>query len=90
MKKNYLNYARYVNFAFSFGTTSVVSMLLGFFGGQWLDKKFGTTPIFILVGVFLGIGLTFKSLVTELKILNKIEENLEKEKENAGKNKKKG
>ncbi len=72
--KDYFNYARYTNFAFSFGATSIVSMLLGFFGGQWIDNKLGTFPIFLIVGIFLGIALTFKSLMTELKMLNKQEE----------------
>jgi F0F1-type ATP synthase assembly protein I len=89
VKKDYFNYARYANFALSFGVTSIAAMLLCFFGGQWLDKKLGTSPAFLLIGIFLGIAVTFKSLMTELKILNKSEELYEEEEKekNGGKSK---
>jgi F0F1-type ATP synthase assembly protein I len=32
------------------------SLLIPLLGGIWLDKKLGTTPLFILIGMFLGIG----------------------------------
>ena len=32
-----------------------LSMLLGTFGGLWLDSKLNTQPIFVLVGLFLGL-----------------------------------
>jgi F0F1-type ATP synthase assembly protein I len=34
--------------------------LVGFgFLGQWLDQRFGTSPVFLLTGIFLGGGGTF-------------------------------
>lgn len=85
MKKDYLNYARYANFAMSFGITSVAAMLLGFLGGQWLDQKLGTSPLFLLAGIFLGVGLSFKHLMTELKILHRAEELARESERNGGK-----
>jgi F0F1-type ATP synthase assembly protein I len=32
-----------------------VSLLLGVLGGLWLDSRFGTEPLFVMVGLFLGI-----------------------------------
>ena len=31
--------------------------------GWWLDRKLGTTPWLLIVGVFLGAGLAFVSLL---------------------------
>jgi ATP synthase protein I len=36
-----------------------VSILLGVLGGLWLDKKFGTGPILVIVGLFLGLAVAF-------------------------------
>jgi F0F1-type ATP synthase assembly protein I len=33
-------------------------MGLTVFGGLWLDKRFGTAPLFILLGVLLGFAVT--------------------------------
>ncbi|MEA1980233.1 MAG: AtpZ/AtpI family protein [candidate division Zixibacteria bacterium] len=37
-------------------TILLVAPLIGFFIGQWLDKKFDTEPILMTIGVFLGFG----------------------------------
>ena len=29
---------------------------VGFFVGQWLDKKFETDPLFLIIGIILGFG----------------------------------
>lgn len=31
------------------------SILLGVFGGLWLDNKFDTKPLFVVAGLILGI-----------------------------------
>ena len=62
------------NFAFSFGITSVISILLGFWAGTWLDKKLETSPWLMLAGIFAGIFLTFQALFSEMKVYNKLEE----------------
>ena len=35
------------------------SILLGVVGGLWLDSKFDTSPILVIVGLILGIGIAF-------------------------------
>ena len=32
-------------------------ILIGILAGLWLDNKVGTTPLFILLGALLGLGL---------------------------------
>ena len=33
------------------------SLLLGTLAGLWLDSKFGTRPIIMLLGLFLGLAI---------------------------------
>ena len=37
-----------------------------FFAGLFLDRKLGTTPLFILIGTVAGAGLAFLSVYREL------------------------
>lgn len=32
-----------------------ISILLGILGGLWLDGKYGTKPLWVIVGLLLGI-----------------------------------
>ena len=32
-----------------------ISILLGVLGGLWLDNRFGTKPLFVLVGLVFGL-----------------------------------
>ena len=43
--------ARYTNL----GWTLVAAVVLGVFGGRWLDGRLDTEPWFLLLGAFLGI-----------------------------------
>jgi len=36
-----------------------VTILLGVWGGLWLDEKFGTAPILVIVGLILGLVVAF-------------------------------
>jgi F0F1-type ATP synthase assembly protein I len=38
------------------GLVLLVTTLVGTLGGYWIDKQIGTIPVFVLVG--LGIGLS--------------------------------
>jgi len=44
------------------GLQFVVSILLCLYLGQWLDRKLGTAPWLLLLGVFVGAGLGFYSM----------------------------
>ena len=39
------------------GTTLAVDVGLGVGVGYWLDRRFGTSPLFLLLGGVLGMGL---------------------------------
>jgi F0F1-type ATP synthase assembly protein I len=40
-----------------FGIQLVISILLFLYVGQWLDKKLGTDPLLLVVGVFVGAAV---------------------------------
>jgi ATP synthase protein I len=41
--------------ASQFGISLVVSVVLGYFAGQWLDERVHTGIVFTLIGVLLGL-----------------------------------
>jgi len=45
------------------GTELVVSVLAGFFLGQWLDKKLNASPWLMLAGTFTGITIGLYHLI---------------------------
>ncbi len=45
----------------SIGLHLVVSLLIGYFGGRWIDRQLGTTA-FALLGLGLGLAAGFKGL----------------------------
>ena len=49
--------------ALGIGTELVTCVLLGFFAGQWLDKKLDTGPWLMLLATMSGIGLGLYQLI---------------------------
>lgn len=48
------------------GIQFAASILLFLYLGQWLDRRFGTDPLFLYVGVFTGAGAAFYSMYRNL------------------------
>jgi ATP synthase protein I len=48
------------------GLQFAASIVLCLFAGQWLDRKLGTAPWLLIVGVFFGAGAGFHSLYRKL------------------------
>ena len=48
------------------GLQFAVSILVFVFAGQWLDRKLGTSPWLLMLGVFLGAGASFYSMYRKL------------------------
>jgi F0F1-type ATP synthase assembly protein I len=48
------------------GMSFAASTLLFLLGGHWLDGKVGTSPVFALLGMFLGAGAGFWSLYSHV------------------------
>jgi F0F1-type ATP synthase assembly protein I len=52
-------------------------IVLGVFGGLWLDKKFNTRPVLVLVGLLLGLVVAFYGMYRMLLPLIKNKHNEE-------------
>lgn len=48
--------------ASAIGLQFVISITVGLLGGQWLDKKLGTAPWLMLLGLVLGATAAFRDL----------------------------
>lgn len=46
----------------SVGTQLAVSIFIGFGMGYWLDKRFGTRPVLMLVFILLGVAAGFLNI----------------------------
>lgn len=53
---------RYAGLGLQFAASIVLFLYLG----QWLDRKLGTEPLFLYVGVFTGAGAAFYSMYRNL------------------------
>lgn len=51
-----------------YGLTWALSVLLFLLGGWWVDGKLGTTPLFMIVGAFVGAAAGFYSLYHRLVV----------------------
>ena len=55
----------------SVGLELALSVLVGLFGGQWLDKHFGTHGILTLVGLAYGLAAGARAVWRALKSANR-------------------
>lgn len=78
MGKDYWKYAKYANFALSFGVTMAISLFFGYYAGNQLDKKLGTEPWFLVLGILIGTALAFYSLFKEIQVLERMGKKSEK------------
>ncbi len=56
------------------GLQFVLSLLLFLYAGQWVDGKLGTSPWFLILGVFTGASAAFYSMYRALKAAERREE----------------
>lgn len=56
------------------GFQFAASLVVFFFLGQWLDRRLGTAPVFLLVCVFLGAGGSIYSMYRTLMAAQKRED----------------
>lgn len=52
------------------GIQFAISIILSLLGGQWLDKKFGTSPALLIFCVFAGTAAAFYSMYRKLMAAN--------------------
>jgi hypothetical protein len=48
------------------GFQFAASLVVFYFLGQWLDRRLGTAPVFLLGCVFVGAGASFYAMYTQL------------------------
>ncbi|MEO7180425.1 MAG: AtpZ/AtpI family protein [Gemmatimonadaceae bacterium] len=48
------------------GLQFAISILVFLYAGQWLDRKLGTAPWLLLIGVFFGAGASFFSMYRKI------------------------
>jgi ATP synthase protein I len=51
-----------------------VAVCLGFFGGRWADRRWGTAPWLQIVGLLIGVAAGFRELYSLSKRALKEEE----------------
>ncbi len=56
------------------GLQFVLSILFFLYIGQWVDGKLGTSPWFMILGVFTGATAAFYSMYRSLKALERRQE----------------
>ena len=56
------------------GLQFVLSLLLFLYVGKWVDTKLGTSPWFLILGVFTGASAAFYSMYRALKAEERREE----------------
>jgi len=69
----------------SFGTIGleiVLSIAFGFFGGRWLDEKFGTAPYLGGLGFVFGLAAAIKSVLRAHAEMQRLAEREEREQGN--------
>ena len=48
------------------GLQFALAIVVFLYAGQWLDRRLGTGPLFLILGVFLGAGGAFYSMYRKL------------------------
>uniref|UniRef100_A0A7C3MJS0 AtpZ/AtpI family protein n=1 Tax=Dictyoglomus thermophilum TaxID=14 RepID=A0A7C3MJS0_DICTH len=66
-KKKPKNIWEIFNFTFALGTGLLGSLLVSIFIGYYLDKVFGTSPVFLLGFTVLGIWVGFRDIFRFLR-----------------------
>jgi ATP synthase protein I len=56
------------------GLQFAISLVLFLFIGQWADRKLGTSPAFLIAGVFIGGGGAFYSMYRKLAAAQKADD----------------
>lgn len=63
------SYVRYASFGISWVLTTCVYLYLGYKGGQWLDARWETEPIFLGICLLIGLLMSVTTLVKDLLAL---------------------
>ena len=70
-KKTSSNPSQYIGLALNFGIILVISMVIMFKVGVWIDTKLGTKGIFTLIFVIMGIVSGFRVLMSNIEAIDR-------------------
>jgi F0F1-type ATP synthase assembly protein I len=56
------------------GLQFALAIVVFLYAGQWLDRRLGTGPLFLILGVFVGAGGAFYSMYRKLMAAQRREE----------------
>ena len=70
-KKRNSNPSQYIGLALNFGIILVISMVIMFKVGAWIDAKLGTRGIFTLIFVIMGIASGFRVLMSNIEAIDR-------------------
>ena len=65
-----LNMSNFAGAGIQFAVAIVLFLLLG----QWADRKLGTSPVLLLIGVFVGGGAAFYSMYRRVTAAQKADD----------------
>lgn len=69
---------KFLNFGLTFGLTTAIVIYVGYRGGQYLDRRFGTEPWLMTAGILLAAAAAFKHLLAEVQ---RIDQEIKRDKE---------
>jgi F0F1-type ATP synthase assembly protein I len=78
--KDELSLSSFAGAGVQFALAIVLFLLLG----QWADRKLGTSPAFLLTGVFIGGGAAFYSMYRRVTAAQKADDERRKQQKQAG------
>ncbi|MGB8263525.1 MAG: AtpZ/AtpI family protein [Dehalococcoidales bacterium] len=52
---------------FGMGFYIAIAIILGIWGGHWLDGKMNTSPLWLIIGLFLGIAVAALGVYNMIK-----------------------
>ncbi len=70
--KAVFNFATLAGMVGELGFVIAVPLLAAIVAGIWVDKKFSTTPLFMIVGILLAITVSTITIGRKIKQLNKL------------------
>jgi Uncharacterized protein conserved in bacteria len=56
------------------GIQLAVALVVFVLAGNWLDNRLGTSPVFVLVGVFIGGGAAFFSFYRRISTAQRLDD----------------
>ena len=60
-----------LNLAWELGYTIALPIVILGFGGAWLDKKWGTSPALLLIGIALSLLISGIAVYRKVKSINR-------------------